>query len=274
MIHRSDRATWLVAATLAVAAALLCNIASAQTKPAVSALPGAAPSSAIFIGNSFFYYNNGIQSQVLALIRAADPSAKFRTTMATISGSGIDWHDVDSYFRPNAIGRYSFDDNNTVVFNKIDKLFDVAVIMDCSQCPIHPELKAVFQDYVKRNIASIRKHGTEPVLFMSWAYSDKPEMTAQLAAAYTGAGNAHNALVIPAGLAFARSLAQRPDLVLHAADKRHPSPAGTYLAAATTYAALTGKSPVGLKYSASLDPATAAFLQQIAWQTVSDYHGK
>ena len=36
---------------------------------------------------------------------------------------------------------------------------------------------------------------------------------------------------------------------LYVADKRHPSLAGTYLAAATTYGALFRKSPVGLTYT-------------------------
>jgi hypothetical protein len=85
------------------------------------------------------------------------------------------------------------------------------------------------------------------------------------------AGNANQALVIPAGLAFARSIAVRPELNLYVADKRHPSPAGTYLAAATTYAALFKKSPVGLKYNAGLAPEVAAHLQQVAWDTVQQY---
>lgn len=255
-----------------------CGLAAAplaaQTKPAVPALANTAPASAIFIGNSFFYYNNGIHSQVLGLIRAAEAKRPFRATMATISGSGIDWHDIDSYFRPNAIGKYSFDANNNVVFNKIDKLFDIAIIMDCSQCPIHPQLKSVFQAFAKTNTASIRKHGAEPVFFMSWAYADKPEMTGELADAYTRAGNEHKALVIPAGLAFARSIAKRPDLNLYAVDKRHPSPQGSYLAAVTIYASLFNRSPVGLAFSAGLDPASAAFLQGVAWETVQAYHGK
>jgi hypothetical protein len=109
---------------------------------------------------------------------------------------------------------------------------------------------------------------------MSWAYADKPEMTEQLAEAYTTAGNANNALVIPAGLAFARARAKQPELNLYAPDKRHPSPAGTYLAASTVFAVLTGKSPVGNSYHASIDEKTASFLQEIAWETVQDYYGK
>jgi hypothetical protein len=108
---------------------------------------------------------------------------------------------------------------------------------------------------------------------MSWAYADKPEMTQQLADAYTRAGNDNGALVIPAGLAFARSIRERPDLNLYVADKRHPSLAGTYLAAATTYAAIFGSSPEGNSYTAGLDAETARFLQTTAWLTVRDYLG-
>ena len=61
---------------------------------------------------------------------------------------------------------------------------------------------------------------------------------------------------------------------LYVADKRHPSPEGSYLAAATTYAALFNKSPVGLKFSASIKPDVAAHLQQVAWDTVQQYLGR
>ncbi len=112
------------------------------------------------------------------------------------------------------------------------------------------------------------------MFFMSWAYQDAPEMTAGLAEAYTVAGNANQALVIPAGLAFARSIALRPALNLYVPDKRHPSLEGTYLAAATTYATLFKQSPVGLKYGAGLAPDVVAHLQQVAWETVQQYLGR
>jgi hypothetical protein len=99
-------------------------------------------------------------------------------------------------------------------------------------------------------------------------------MTAQLAEAYTTAGNANNALVIPAGLAFARAVAKQPELNLYVADKRHPSLAGTYLATCVVFAALTGRSPVGNPYTAGIDPPTAKFLQTVAWETVQEYYQK
>jgi hypothetical protein len=146
-------------------------------------------------------------------------------------------------------------------------------MMDCSQCPIHPQLKSVFFEYSKKHSATVRKHGAVPVYFMSWAYADKPTMTAELAEAYTKAGNDDGVFVVPVGLAFAKSIERRPELNLYAADKRHPSMAGTYLAAATLYAALFKKSPVGLKYGAGLDDPTTKHLQTVAWDTVQDYFG-
>ena len=266
--------------TMALAAMALLALAPAtgfaQTRPAVTSLGPDYPKTAMFIGNSFFYYNNGMPGHVTLLQKAADPgrAREYRNTMVTIGGSGFDWHDVEHYFRPNAIGAYSFDDNNNIVFNKSAKLYDAAVMMDCSQCPIHPTLKTVFTDYAKKNADTVRAKGATPIFFMSWAYADKPEMTAQLAEAYTVAGNANNALVIPAGLAFAKSVARQPELNLYVPDKRHPSLAGTYLAACVVFASLTGKSPVGNSYLAGIDPPTAKFLQEIAWATVQEYYGK
>ena len=131
--------------------------------------------------------------------------------------------------------------------------------------------RQVFFDQMKQHAATVRKHGAKPVFFMSWAYADVPAMTAQLADAYTTAANDNDAFVIPAGLAFGKAVEQRPALNLYVADKRHPSLAGTYLAAATTYGALFRKSPVGLKYTAGLDQETAEFLQTTAWQTLQEY---
>ncbi len=199
-----------------------------------------------------------MHSHVAAMSRAADPknSAAYRSTSVTISGSGFDWHDTESYFRPNAIGRYSFDDDNNIFFVTLDKLFDVAIMTDCSQCPIHPQLKSVFVEFAKKGSDAARRHGIKPVFFMSWAYADRPEMTAQLAEAYTTAGNENDAFVIPAR------------------HKRHPSLEGTYLAAATVYAALYRQTPVGNAYAAGIDADTARFLQTVAWETVQDYYGK
>ena len=184
----------------------------AQTKPKRTDIGGEPPKSILWVGNSFFYYNNGMSNYLSNLLRAADSKNVLRSTSVTISGSGLDWHDVESYFRPNGIGRYSFVGDNEIVFNKIDKLFDAVILSDCSQCPVHPQLKSVFHEYTKKHSDTVIKHGARPVFLMTWAYKDKPEMTAQLAEEYTMAGNNNDALVIPAGLAFAKAIGKRPEL--------------------------------------------------------------
>ncbi|MBW7967129.1 DUF4886 domain-containing protein [Bradyrhizobium sp. BR 10261] len=262
----------MVAMSLAVAASFN---AQAQTKPKVTTLGPDFPKATLFVGNSFFYYNNGMPGRLSLMERAIDTDKMaYRNTMVTIGGSGLDWHDMDNLLRPGGLGAYSFDDDNNVVFNKPGKQYDTVVMMDCSQCPIHPQLKDAFTIFAKKDSEIVRAHGMRPVLFMSWAYLDKPEMTEGLADAYTTAGNANDALVIPAGLAFARVRKLQPELNLYAPDRRHPSPAGTYLAACVTLAALTGRSPVGNSYTMGIDPETAQLLQKAAWDTVQEYYGR
>ena len=265
----------LLQATALVALSGAMHLTSAHEKPLVKAFGSAPPKSVAYIGNSFFYFNNGIISHLAPMISEGMKGHPYRQSMITISGSGFDWHDVDAYFRPNAIGKYSFAADNSVVFNQNSgPLFEASVLMDCSQCPIHPTMKPVFHEYAKKHSDTVRKHGSVPVFFMSWAYQDKPEMTQPLAEAYTVAGNANKVLVIPAGLAFAKSIAVKPEVNLYAPDKRHPSVEGTYLSAATTYATLFNKSPVGLNFNAGLKPEVASHLQQVAWDTVQQYLGR
>jgi hypothetical protein len=60
--------------------------------------------SLLWVGNSFFYYNNSMHGHVGRLL--TDSGAKgMRASSLTISGSGINWHDVDAYF--NGHGSYS-----------------------------------------------------------------------------------------------------------------------------------------------------------------------
>ena len=229
----------------------------------------------LWVGNSFYYYNNSMHGHVGQLLAAAG-SRGHRSSSATISGSGLNWHDVASHLRPDSgVGSYSFVGDNEVRFNpKGGRRFDAVMMMDCSQCPIHPQLGPLFHEFVGKHSATARSFGTEPILFMSWAYSDKPEMTEPLAAEYIKAGKAHNVLVVPAGLAFAESVRRRPDVSLIVADKRHPSLAGTYLAACTVLASVYKVNPEGNAYTAGLPAAVAAHLQAVAWDTSQTFHAK
>ncbi len=256
----------LVFALLGGIALAACS--SAPPKPV--AVTSSAPKAVLWVGNSFFYYNNSMHGHVGQLLSAAKVTG-VRQVSATISGSGINWHDVSAHFKPGGVASYSFVGDNEVRFNKFDKPFDAVMMMDCSQCPIHPQLQSAFFDYARRHSETIRANGAEPIFFASWAYQDKPEMTEQLLAEYVKAGKQNNALVVPAGLAFANSIKTKPDLNLYIADKRHPSLAGTYLGACVVMASVYKQNPIGNTYTGGLAADVAQHLQRVAWETVQGF---
>src|SRR6185312_3472735 len=77
---RSDMIRGILAALALIACA---STAQAQTRPAVTGLGPDYPKVTIFIGNSFFYYNNGLPGHVTLLQKAADAEHKndYRNTM-------------------------------------------------------------------------------------------------------------------------------------------------------------------------------------------------
>jgi hypothetical protein len=262
----------MIRATIVVCL-MLASDAPAQSAPSVKSLGPEPPQRVLWVGHSYFYFNNGLPDFVGELLDAADPKNGFEAKMVTISGAPLSWHDLATYLRPGALQGFSIGADGALVFKKSPP-FSAVIMADCSQCPIHPRLKASFHETTRKDGAIARQHGAKPVLFMTWAYADRPEMTAQLAEEYTRAGNASGALVVPVGLAFAAARARAPSINLYTSDGRHPSVAGSYLAACTVLAAVYGKSPIGNTYRADLDEKTATVLQTVADETARKYFGK
>jgi hypothetical protein len=215
----------------------------------------AAPAKVLFVGNSFTYYNNSLHNHYSALVRASGRTFdKPRVTrIMTLSGGHLPEH------RGGLPSVLASED------------WDVVILQGHSLGPISAATAEPFRKAARDFSAMIRKRGARPVLFMTWAYEGKPEMTAALDHAYSGLGRELGVEVVPVGLAFARVTEDRPDIVLRIADGRHPTLAGTYLAACTFYAALFDQSPAGLPYAADLDADVAAYLQSVAWHTVTHY---
>jgi hypothetical protein len=83
---------------------LACIDAGAQPRPERVDLGGEARSF-LWVGNSFFYYNNSMHGHVAALGRGMNPAVPLRGVSLTISGSGSDWHDIGCTW-PDLIGRH------------------------------------------------------------------------------------------------------------------------------------------------------------------------
>lgn len=243
----------LLAGFLAVLAAL-----SAQAAPRATHID--PPKHVLFIGNSFSYYNNSLHGHLRLLVLAADKE-----------------HAKDYVFRSSTIsGGYLYQHSGDLPYELQEKRWDLVVLQGQSREPMAGDAtkSARFRDTARGFDGLIKASGAKTAFFMTWAYQGKPEMTGPLAQGYEAIANELGDLVVPVGLAFQRSLEERPSLVLHFKDHMHPSMAGTYLAACTFYAALYGKSPVGNPYTADLDADTARFLQGVAWETVRGYYGE
>lgn len=224
-----------------------------------------APKTMLLIGNSFIYYNNSLHNHVRKLVRSVfteNPKAFFFKSM-TISGS---------YLKDHALGAEGM--IKSYSHKKKKGPWGLVVLQGQSREPINKKKMEKFQSTARLLDEKIRQSGSKTVLFMTWAYKNKPEMAQPLADAYTRMGNELKALVIPVGLAFDLARSSDPEMELYAKDKKHPSLLGSYLAANVFFATLYGKSPVGAPYSAGLSAKEAAFAQNIAWKTVQKYFGR
>ncbi|MBK49472.1 MAG: hypothetical protein CL768_00315 [Chloroflexi bacterium] len=230
------------------------------------------PKAILMIGNSFMYYNNGVHNPLVRLIRSSEELGKgHKIRSITINGSSLSWHDVSSYIKNPNLGSFSINSKNVLKKYNFEG-FDMAIMQDCSQCPIHPERKELFHDYVAKHSNLLKNKDIEPVLMMTWAYKDKPEMADQLSEEYTRAGNKNGILVLPVGLAYKNSMEKYPEIDLYHPDKRHPSKAGTYLSACVMFTSVFKTSPVGNPYTFDLESDIALKLQRIAWLTHQQYY--
>ena len=232
------------------------------------------PKSVVFIGNSFFYYNNGVHKPTLGMVKASPALGKgHRFRNITINSSSLEWHDIESYVTNEKIGSFSITSENLYKKYEPEK-YDLAIMMDCSQCPIHPDRKDLFNFYVDSHSQTLRNFAVEPSLLMTWAYKDKPEMINGLSSAYIAAGNRNNIMVFPVGLAFQLSQLENPSIELYTPDKRHPSKAGTYLMAAVIYSSIYNVSPINNSYDYDLGSEVQLKLQETAWKSLLIYKGE
>jgi hypothetical protein len=241
------------------------------TQPKVTESP-ANPNRALFVGNSFSFFNDGVHNHLGALIRSAGEweRGKHRYRLQTLSGAKMHEH-------------------RAIIDNIVDNSnpWPTVILQGHSNEPIVAEDQEAFVKATASFVKNLKQHNITPVLFMTWAYENAPEMTIPLAEAYTKVGNKLNVQVVPVGLAFSHVRKMAPDISLYTADVlgvsksgsvtyrrdiKHPSRAGTYLAACVFYASLFKKSPQGLPYLGDLDESVALQIQTLAWEAVSDFY--
>ena len=112
----------------------------------------------MFVGHSFFYYNNSLHNHLGKLIKADPQIDDIKRRSITINGSSLSWHNVESYLSNKNIGSFKIDANKDNSYIEYDETsVDVVIMADCSLCPIHPKTKEAFYEYVAKHSKTIRK---------------------------------------------------------------------------------------------------------------------
>jgi len=228
--------------------------------------------SIMYVGNSFFYYNNSLHNHVSSIVKNHISNQSLKQRSITINGSSLSWHPLEAYLNNENIGNFRIDTANDNDYVKIeDTSIDAVIFMDCSLCPIHPNTKDDFHENVTKYSKIIRAKGMEPILFMSWPYKNKPSMMKELRVEFFKAANINNILLIPVGEAFYAFEKKYPEINLYTDDFRHPSKEGTYLAASVVFATLFNIDVKGTKGKKGIDAKTTLKIQEIADSTVKNF---
>lgn len=238
---------------------------SAPTEPALDESPAetaaadsefvasGAPSRVLFVGNSLSYWNDGLDRHMAALA-ASHPTAAPLEADSHIMGSAqlaALWNGAPEII---AAGDY-----------------DVVVL----QGAIRIAGVDSYHEYARLFADEIRAAGAEPVLLMVWPDKRELDITLdEIVEANDAIAAELGVTVAPVGLAWERAREQRPDLELYdfdGLDPVHPSIHGTYLTVSVVYAAVSGGDPGDLTYLPDgITEEDAAFLRDVAWQTVAD----
>lgn len=224
------RLTLQASAVLALGAALSVHVASAQVAPR----PREGQIRVLFIGNSYIYVNN-LPELVRGLAAGMTSPVQVETEQVTLGGATLRqlWEAGPALV---AIRRAGWD---YVVLQEQSTLG--ATLVNGQSVVTDPN--RLFWPYVRLFDREIKNHGGRTVLLETWGQRGEARNFDALAHAYFTIGKELNAVVIPAGLAWQRALAERGELPLYMADGSHPAPVGSYLLGLATLATLLDRVP-------------------------------
>lgn len=239
---------------------------------ALALAAGAAPAQGtrvLFIGNSYTSVNN-----LPDMTRQLALSLGQTLTVASSNPGGYTFQQHCS----NTATRALIDQGN----------WNFVVLQEQSQLPSFPPAQVASDclPFAAALVDSIAAYSpcAEAVFYMTWGRENGDAqncaswppvctyegMQQQLRQSYLQMAQDNNAECAPAGAAWKRVRSQYPQINLYSSDGSHPSVAGSYLVACTMYSTFFRQPTIGATYTAALDAATAATLQQVASSVVLD----
>lgn len=245
--------------------ALIVGLAGALAAPAQEpARPKAKDLRALFIGNSQIYYND-LPRIVEALSESAPEEApRIRADRFVSGGASLErlWN------AGTAAG--------TARAKVAESKWDFVIVQE-----IYNVKTENFEKYAPLFHEAIQKNGSQTLLFCTASVSTQyPKRFEELHDMHIAMGKKLKVPVAAAGKAWVSYWGKEPTpeqrLLLYDPDKAHPGKKGSYIYACTLYAAMTGRSPVGLTHrlpKQAEDTVTAAeakLFQEAAWRVHLD----
>ena len=283
---------------LVLAAILMAAVAGTRGRATAQVTPPREVIRVLFVCSSYTWFNN--MGDIVAGIAAADPEGPIIVpTLAPYAGASSLQRHLDNGATRKLIRPNSFD----YVILQETSLMGGSV---ADGRPVIGDPPTAFYEAVRTWVPLVRGVGAKPLLLMTWGRRlprpDGPsEMQADVAKAYLFIGSELGVEVAPVGLAWEEARSRLTTVELHSYDGSHPSAAGSYLSALVVYSTITGRDPMGApaviygrpftRVPAStyggtiawrvvdvgkkvplvdLREATAAELQRVAWQVVSE----
>lgn len=236
----------------------------AETEPESGELSKDKNYSILFIGNSYTYFAN-MPARYFGEIMKAE-GYKVRVIQVTKGG----WTLLRSSDPQDEIG-------SKVESLLTNRAFDFVVLQEQSMTPALNQ--EAFYTGVRRLDEKIRENGATPILYATWGrrrgstdltdYGLTDEtMTWKLAAAYETMGKELDIPVAHVGLAFWDITQNQRNINLYDADLSHPSEAGSYLAALTIFARITGIDPTTVAYDGGMSAEVNTILKEAARKAV------
>lgn len=143
--------------------------------------------------------------------------------------------------------------------------YDYVIIQDKVQAPEYSPDK--FYEGVRKLVKKVRADGTEPLLYSISRDSQSSESTVwKVSSAYAAIGDELDVPVAHVGLAFEDVALNYPSIDLYGVNG--PSAYGSYLAAMTLFAKITGVDPHAVKYNGGLSGHVTNILKDAARKVV------
>jgi hypothetical protein len=215
------------------------------------------PLKVLFIGNSLTYTNE--MPQIFQGL-ATSQNRRVRVAMQALGDYTLEKHWKDGKAAEMITGGN----------------WDVVVLQEHGTGPI--ENLNSMKEYAAKFNELIKKQNARTVLFMTWPPQNKMSTQRRIAIAYEDLAKELGATVAPVGLAWQKALGGNKPVALHAADKKHPTEAGSYLTACVFYSLLVdskradmpGRLVFNDKTLTTLEVADATRLQRAARDAVRE----